>query len=141
MFAGSRNLWLLCFLALSVAVIEVSAAGAGAVETEGGIFNVDLPFVTCGSVVKLSHEQTGKYLHGSGVTWGTGSSQQSVTVTPKANDAGSLWLVKEDHRAVEACELGKPIPCGSAVRLEHLTSGRLLHSHLYKVTTTSTPLH
>jgi hypothetical protein len=102
MFAGSRNLWLLCFLALSVAVIEVSAAGAGAVETEGGIFNVDLPFVTCGSVVKLSHEQTGKYLHGSGVTWGTGSSQQSVTVTPKANDAGSLWLVEEDHCSLPA---------------------------------------
>jgi dolichyl-phosphate-mannose--protein O-mannosyl transferase len=45
---------------------------------------------------------------------------------------GSLWLVKEGSKAKEVCELGTPIKCNEIVRLEHVDTGKNLHSHLFK---------
>jgi len=88
--------------------------------------------VTCGSVVKLLHGETGHHLHSHAIAWGSGSGQQSVTATGSANDQGSLWLVKDPSTAQGGCEIGAPIKCGSSIRLEHVQTGKNLHSHLFK---------
>mmetsp|Transcript_1045 Transcript_1045/g.1161 ORF Transcript_1045/g.1161 Transcript_1045/m.1161 type:complete len:227 (+) Transcript_1045:63-743(+) len=88
--------------------------------------------VTCGSVVKLIHKETGHHLHSHPIAWGSGSGQQSITSTGSNNDAGSLWLVKEASTQEAGCEVGVPIKCGETVRLEHVQTGKNLHSHLFK---------
>jgi len=88
--------------------------------------------VTCGSVFKLKHKDTAKNLHSHAVAWGSGSGQQSITATGKASDKGSLWLVKESTKSNDTCELGTPIKCGDYIRLEHVDTGKNLHSHLFR---------
>ena len=48
------------------------------------------------------------------------------------NDQGSNWLVKEPHKATDIKEVGVPVACGDKVRLEHVQTGKNLHSHLFK---------
>ncbi|CAH0513216.1 unnamed protein product [Peronospora belbahrii] len=87
--------------------------------------------VTCGSSIKLVHEMTRYRLHSHEVAYGGGSEQQSVTAHAARNDVNSYWLVKEGD-AEPVCEVGKPIACGSTIRLEHMLTRRNLHSHMYK---------
>lgn len=87
--------------------------------------------VTCGSVVKLVHKETGFNLHSHGIAWGSGSGQQSVTSNSAKNEKGSLWLIKESSHAV-GCDIGTPIKCGDVIRLEHADSKKNLHSHLFR---------
>lgn len=47
----------------------------------------DFDSVTCGSVIKLTHTQSGFKLHSHEIPYGTGSRQQSVTAFP-----GTWWL-------------------------------------------------
>lgn len=88
--------------------------------------------VTCGSVVKLIHKETGNHLHSHSIAWGSGSGQQSVTATGSSNDPNSLWLIKESTTSNKACEVATPVQCGSVIRLEHSASGKNLHSHLFR---------
>ncbi len=92
--------------------------------------------VTCGSVVKINHKETGHHLHSHPIAWGSGSGQQSVTSTGSNNDQGSLWVVKDATTSKVACEIGAPITCGSKIRLEHASTGKNLHSHLYRAALT-----
>eukprot|EP01098_Paradermamoeba_levis_P014770 TRINITY_DN7210_c0_g1_i1.p1 TRINITY_DN7210_c0_g1~~TRINITY_DN7210_c0_g1_i1.p1 ORF type:complete len:222 (-),score=65.46 TRINITY_DN7210_c0_g1_i1:147-752(-) len=85
--------------------------------------------VTCGSVIKLKHLKTGFRLHSHKVPYGSGSGQQSVTGYPEGNDANSLWLVKGPHGG--SCKTGAPIKRGEVFRLQHVTTGLNLHSHLH----------
>ena len=41
-----------------------------------------------------------------------------------------MWVIKEPHNS-DGCEAGVPIECGRKIRLEHATSGKNLHSHLF----------
>ena len=92
--------------------------------------------VTCGSVVKIIHKDTGHHLHSHPIAWGSGSGQQSVTSTGSIDDQGSLWIVKDATTSKIACEIGAPILCGSKLRLEHASTGKNLHSHLYRAALT-----
>ncbi|KAJ1420061.1 MIR motif-containing protein [Ochromonadaceae sp. CCMP2298] len=87
--------------------------------------------VTCGSVIKLVHKETGNNLHSHGISWGSGSGQQSVTTNSVNNDKGSLWLIKEASTS-SICEIGTPLKCGDSFRLEHADSKKNLHSHLFQ---------
>ena len=62
----------------------------------------------------------------------TRSGQQSVTGHGSNNDAGGNWLVKAPHGKEDTCELGIPLRCGTEVRLEHVQTGKNLHSHLFR---------
>lgn len=97
---------------------------------QGGV--VDDQTVTCGSVVKLIHKDTTMHLHSHAIAWGSGSGQQSVTATGSQNDQGSLWLIKDASNAQSVCEIGQPVKCGMNLRLEHVQTGKNLHSHLFK---------
>lgn len=88
--------------------------------------------VTCGSIVKLIHKETNHHLHSHAIAWGSGSGQQSITATGSQNDGGSLWLVKEGSKSLQSCDVGSSVSCGSVIRLEHVNTGKNLHSHLFK---------
>lgn len=87
--------------------------------------------VTCGSVIKLVHKETGNNLHSHAIAWGSGSGQQSVTSNSAKNEKSSLWLIKEPSQ-LQACEVGTPIKCGESIRLEHVDTKKNLHSHLFR---------
>lgn len=88
------------------------------------------PYVTCGSVLKLFNRNFQVRLHSHDVKYGSGSGQQSVTGTTESTDDGSYWAVKGPLN--EFCERGQPIKCGSKIRLEHISTHKNLHSHLFK---------
>lgn len=111
--------------------------------------------VTCNSAVTLQNKENSFYLHSHGIAWGSGSGQQSVTAHGKltfslwstyfyylicyllisfadqVGASGNLWLVKTGFSSPE-CEVGQSIKCGERVRLEHVQTQKLLHSHLFK---------
>ena len=54
--------------------------------------------VTCGSVIKLRHDETRFHLHSHVIKWGGGSGQQSVTAHGGEDDQGSMWIVSRASR-------------------------------------------
>ncbi|KAI1286395.1 Stromal cell-derived factor 2 [Halotydeus destructor] len=88
-----------------------------------------LSYVTCGSVIKLINNNYKTRLHSHDIKYGSGSGQQSVTASDDQEDANSYWAVKGSSTG--QCTRGEAIKCGSNVRLEHLNSGKNLHSHLF----------
>jgi len=90
--------------------------------------DTDLSRVTCGSVMKLRHIATNFRLHSHNVQYGSGSGQQSVTAFPNVDDTNSFWVV----RGSKPCKTGTPIKNGDVIRLEHLGTRKLLHSHLHQ---------
>jgi dolichyl-phosphate-mannose--protein O-mannosyl transferase len=104
----------------------------------------DDEFVTCGSAVKLSHYESKAqtkeehFLNSESKNMGSGSGQQIVTSVANPTTSNALWWVRGpndiDGRSDEipACKSGEPaekIPCGSVLRLTHLTTMKNLHSH------------
>eukprot|EP01125_Pyxidicula_operculata_P007727 TRINITY_DN2616_c0_g1_i4.p1 TRINITY_DN2616_c0_g1~~TRINITY_DN2616_c0_g1_i4.p1 ORF type:complete len:217 (-),score=38.90 TRINITY_DN2616_c0_g1_i4:76-726(-) len=90
----------------------------------------DHKYVTCGSVIKLQHVDTGHRLHSHQVTYGSGSGQQSVTGFPGADDDNSYWVLKGPHG--KPCTQGTPIKKTDKFRMEHVQTGKNLHSHLHR---------
>jgi len=88
-------------------------------------------YVTCGSLIKLRHESTAVRLHSHEVTYGSGSGQQSVTGQPLTEDDNSYWLVREPLGGTP-CLTGDRLKRGDSFRLQHLSTGRFLHSHLHQ---------
>lgn len=62
--------------------------------------------VTCGSVIKLQHANTGVNLHSHEISYGSGSGQQSVTGYTGGDDANDYW-------AVRGVEVSSPCDCTS----------------------------
>ena len=69
--------------------------------------------------------------------YGGGSGQQIVTCHRNRDEVGGLWAIKEgdytDDNEVEQsdkmCKTGEPIKCNDLIRLEHVETGKNLHSH------------
>ncbi|XP_023020795.1 stromal cell-derived factor 2 [Leptinotarsa decemlineata] len=87
-------------------------------------------YVTCGSVIKLLNTDYRVRLHSHDVKYGTGSGQQSVTGTEIQEDINSHWMVKAGTG--KHCVRGRPIKCGSVIRLEHVETKKNLHSHNFQ---------
>ncbi|ODM96880.1 Stromal cell-derived factor 2 [Orchesella cincta] len=85
--------------------------------------------ITCGSVFKLLNTAFKIRLHSHDVKYGSGSGQQSVTGTDVKEDVNSNWQVKGIPNL--PCTRGEPVKCGTKIRLEHIQTGRNLHSHLF----------
>lgn len=86
-------------------------------------------FVTCGSIVKLLNSDYGSRLHSHDVKYGSGSGQQSVTGVENQEDVNSHWSIKA--ATGKFCNRGEPIKCGDTIRLEHLSTKKNLHSHIF----------
>lgn len=101
----------------------------------------DENYVTCGSVVKLKHHDTGYYLNSESKNLNAGSGQQIVTFVKDPSTQNTLWWLRPAHhgqgKEVEypanvpdlSCHLAEPIACGSLIRLTHLSTQKNLHSH------------
>jgi len=93
--------------------------------------------VTCGSALKLRHDQSkGYYLNSISANWGGGSGQQVVTLSKSKGEQSSLWQIKEAHKngvdqQKQQCKAGAPILCGQQIRLTHIETSKNLHSHNY----------
>jgi len=107
-----------------------SKANAQEEEEQDSDEQVDLSYVTCGSIIKLKHVATGVRLHSHQVTYGSGSGQQSVTGQPNADDPNSMWIVRA--QSGKKCKTGALLWNGDSIRLQHLTTNKNLHSHLHK---------
>ncbi len=83
--------------------------------------------VGCGSAIRLSNVATGFKLHSHQINYGSGSGQRVVSAINEMNDPQSLWIVKEPFDE-QPCPTGKRVACGQRIRLEHMASGRNLHS-------------
>ncbi|TKR59962.1 hypothetical protein L596_029564 [Steinernema carpocapsae] len=86
--------------------------------------------VTCGSVVKLISANYKVRLHSHEVKYGSGSGQQSVTGMKESDDVNSHWQILAGNDAI--CERGAPVKCGDTIRLMHVTTKCLLHSHHFQ---------
>ncbi|KRZ24692.1 Stromal cell-derived factor 2 [Trichinella pseudospiralis] len=84
-------------------------------------------YIGCTSVVKLLNVKIDRRLHSHDVRYGSGSGQQSVTGIADKDDKGSYWVVLAAHDNI--CQRGQPIACNSVIRLQHSSTGCLLHSH------------
>ncbi len=91
------------------------------------VIRVDETDVGCGSAIRISNVGTGFKLHSHRINYGTGSGQQVVSAINDMNDPKSLWIVKEPF-GDQPCPTGKRVACGQRVRLEHMMSGKNLHS-------------
>ncbi|XP_076362127.1 stromal cell-derived factor 2-like isoform X1 [Tachypleus tridentatus] len=89
--------------------------------------DVHYPYVTCGSIIKIQNISYKVRLHSHDIKYGSGSGQQSVTGIDSQEDNNSHWVVK--GKIGQPCSRGQPITCGSVIRLEHIATGKNLHSH------------
>lgn len=87
-------------------------------------------YVTCGSVVKLLNVDYRSRLHSHDVKYGTGSGQQSVTGLETSDDVNSHWVIKGPTGKM--CTRGEEIKCGEIIRLQHMSTGKNLHSHIFQ---------
>jgi dolichyl-phosphate-mannose--protein O-mannosyl transferase len=84
--------------------------------------------ITYGSILRIQNVMTKFHLHSHPLTWGSGSRQQSITGVQAHDDPNSLWMLKEALGS-EIKEVGTPLKCGDLIRLEHVNTGKNLHSH------------
>lgn len=94
--------------------------------------------VTCGSVIKIQHVDTGYLLHSETKSLNSGSGQQIVTFVAEPGQPHTLWWLRPAHHGVAGreygtskatCQLARPVRCGTNIRLTHLPTMRNLHSH------------
>jgi dolichyl-phosphate-mannose--protein O-mannosyl transferase len=90
----------------------------------------DKPHVTCGSVIKMKHQDSSRRLHSHSVNYGSGSGQQSVTGLEGSDDSNSFWIVKGATN--KPCPRGTPLKSGDIIRLEHMNTNKNLHSHHFQ---------
>lgn len=84
--------------------------------------------ITCGSSLRIQNQLTKYYLSSYNMNWSTGSRLQIITGIQENNQYESLFIIKEGD-GLPPCENGTPIKCDSVIRLEHVTTGKNLHSH------------
>ena len=75
----------------------------------------------------MNHVRTNYNLHSQGINYGSGSGQKVVSTIYEANNPNSLWIIKEAYNE-PPCATGRKIRCGEKIRLEHISSGKNLHS-------------
>lgn len=90
----------------------------------------DLAWVTCGSTIKLAHDSSKFRLHSHEVSYSRGSTQQSVTAYPESDDVNSYWIVQGP--VAEPCKPGFPFKKKQKLRLQHISTRKWLHSHLFQ---------
>ena len=86
--------------------------------------------VTFGARLRLRHRVTGQALHSHPHNYEhQGSSRQQQVTCFAGYDDNDLWRVKAQHGQPPGARSAQPVRDGDVVRLEHLATGRNLHSH------------
>ncbi|KAI9013089.1 MIR motif-containing protein [Gaertneriomyces semiglobifer] len=109
-------------------LIALALPLVSATQQQQAPFLLDPEFthVSCGSAVKLWNS-AGCWLTSQNVNYASGSHQQTISCS-RANSPSSLFIVQGAFGGPE-CIRGTPVKCGTVVRLSHLETGKLLHSH------------
>ncbi len=87
--------------------------------------------VTYGSSLRIQNIITKYYLSSFGMNWSTGSGLQIITAVQNDKDRNSLFTIKEGENYPVKIN-GEPVLCGEIIRLEHIATGKNLHSHDFK---------
>ncbi|CAG9323787.1 unnamed protein product [Blepharisma stoltei] len=89
-------------------------------------------YITYGIPIKLKHVNTNNILHSHPINYRNGSHQQEVTCFFH-RDNNDWWIIKGPNgRNRWNTYIGTPVQNLSIIRLEHLLTGRNLHSHNIK---------
>ena len=82
-----------------------------------------------GVPIKLRHVETGHALHSHPIKYESGSRQQEITGF-EGRDENDWWIIKGPHSKERInAPIGTPVTNNSILRLEHLLTGKNLHSH------------
>ena len=87
--------------------------------------------ITYGSSLRIQNTITKFYLSSFGMNWSSGSGLQIVTAVESDKDLNSLFTIKEGETYPPKIN-GDPVLCGDIIRLEHIATGKNLHSHAFK---------
>ena len=87
--------------------------------------------ITYGSSLRIQNVITKYHLSSFGMNWSTGSGLQIVTAVQSDKDLNSLFTIKEGDTYPVKIN-GDPVLCGEVIRLEHIATGKNLHSHDFK---------
>jgi len=87
--------------------------------------------ITYGSSLRIQNTITKYHLSSFGMNWSSGSGLQIVTAVESDKDINSLFTIKEGENYPTKIN-GEPVLCGEIIRLEHITTGKNLHSHEFK---------
>ena len=87
--------------------------------------------ITYGSSLRIQNIITKYHLSSFGMNWSTGSGLQIVTAVQSDKDRNSLFTIKEGETYPTKIN-GDPVLCGEVIRLEHISTGKNLHSHDFK---------
>ena len=128
----------------------IALLGAARASEDSFIIEKEFQAVTCGSQVKLANKASGYRMHSHEITYSTGrfylclrivlmlkssdffghvnSGQQSITAFPSGSDPNSYFTIHGAYGQPD-CARGTPFKCNDIVRLQHLNTQKLLHSH------------
>ena len=95
------------------------------------IATIESKTITYGSSLRIQNIITKYYLSSFGMNWSTGSGLQIVTAVQNDKDINSLFTIKEGETYPVKIN-GDPVLCGEVIRLEHISTGKNLHSHDFK---------
>lgn len=87
--------------------------------------------ITYGSSLRIQNIISKFHLSSFGLNWSTGSGLQIVTAVSSDRDINSLFTIKEGEGYPVKVN-GDPVKCGEVIRLEHIVTGKNLHSHDFK---------
>ncbi len=87
--------------------------------------------ITYGSSLRLQNIISKFHLSSFGMNWSTGSGLQIVTSVSSDRDTNSLFTIKEGD-GYQSKYTGEPVKCGEIIRLEHINTGKNLHSHDFR---------
>ena len=95
------------------------------------ISTIESKTITYGSSLRIQNTITKFYLSSFGMNWSTGSGLQIITAVESDKDTNSLFTIKEGENYPQKLN-GESVLCGDIIRLEHITTGKNLHSHAFK---------
>ena len=117
---------IICFLYITIIIIGISKN----ISEEEIKENINEKIITCGSALRIQNEITKYYLASFNMNWSTGSHLQIITAIGDDNSNDNLFIIKEGE-TYPSCRSGEPILCNSVIRLEHVVTGKNLHSHVF----------
>ena len=84
--------------------------------------------ITYGSSLRIQNTITKFHLSSFGMNWSSGSGLQIITAVESDKEVNSLFTIKEGENYPIKIN-GDPVLCGDIIRLEHVSTGKNLHSH------------
>ena len=93
--------------------------------------NVQSKTITYGSSLRIQNSITKYHLSSFGMNWSSGSGLQIITAVESDKEINGLFTIKEGE-TYPMKVTGEPVICGDVIRLEHVATGKNLHSHDFK---------